>query len=124
MTHPLSVAVNTPPGPGEYFLSAGRFSAQTGCEGSVWRRAACSIFLRPPPLSPQTSPTCRGKRRKRRRKRSAAFKYMCHETDISPGLSYDTPHKYKHVSTTVCVYTLHTLSTLILHPPVAVCPFQ
>lgn len=56
MTHPRSVAVSSLLGRAEYFLSAGRFSAQTDYGGWVWKHEACSIFLLPPPPSPQTSP--------------------------------------------------------------------
>lgn len=58
-THPRSAAGSSPPGRAGCFPSAGRSSAQTGCGGSAWTRAACSISPLPPPPSPRTSPTCR-----------------------------------------------------------------
>lgn len=58
-TRLLSAAVSSPPGPAGCSPSADRSSAQTGCGGSAWTHGACSIFLLPPPPSPQTSPTCR-----------------------------------------------------------------
>lgn len=101
MTHPRSVAVSSLLGRAEYFLSAGRFSAQTDYGGWVWKHEACSIFLLPPPPSPQTSPIYNKEGK----------------------LSFNSQIQ-EYCYLTVCVCTLQTLSTLIHHPPAVMYPSQ